>query len=70
MKTLIANIPDKDESLIMALMKKFGFKMRILSDNDFENEDAIAEWIDEGLKTEDMPAIKLYEYLRKHGVDC
>ncbi|MFH1319541.1 MAG: hypothetical protein ABII90_02655 [Bacteroidota bacterium] len=70
MKTLIVNIPEKDESLIVALLKKFRFKTRVLSDEDFEDEDAIAKWISEGMNTEDIPATKLYKYLRKHGVDC
>ena len=70
MKTLIVNIPDKDESMIVSLMRKFRFKTRVLSDEDFEDEDTIAKWIRSGLNTKDIPAAKLYEYLREHGVDC
>ena len=67
MKTLIVNIPDKDEALITEILKKFRFKMQVLSDADLEDK-AIAKWINEGLKTEDIPEEEVFEIFRKNGI--
>ena len=67
MKTLIVNIPDKDEALITEILKKFRFKMQVLSDDDLEDK-AIAKWINEGLKTKDIPEEEVFEIFRKNGI--
>ena len=69
MKTMIINIPDKEENFFITLMKKIKFKNRILTDEEAE-EMQMAKWIDEGMESEDIPIEKVYNYMRKHGVDC
>lgn len=34
MKTIIVNIPEKEESFFLSLLKKFHFKSRVLSDEE------------------------------------
>jgi hypothetical protein len=67
MKTIIINVPDKDESIILSLLKKFRFKTRVLSKEDLE-EEALAKWIDEGMKSEDVPEEEIFDLFRKHGI--
>ena len=67
MKTLIVHIPDKDENLILSLFKKFRFKATVLTNEDLEDE-ALAKWIDEGMRTEDIPEEEIFDLLRKHGI--
>ena len=50
-------------------MKKFKLKNRFLTDEEVE-EMQIAKLIDEGMESEDIPKEKVYDYMRKHGVDC
>ena len=69
MKTVIVSIPDKKEKLVTSFLKKNRLKSRVLTDEDKE-EMALAEWIDEGMKSEDVPIEKVFEHLRKHGVKC
>ena len=69
MKTVIVNIEKKDEVFFRELFKKFRIKARVLSDEEKE-EMALAEWIDEGMKSEDVPLEKVLKHLRKHGVKC
>ncbi|MEP7167763.1 MAG: hypothetical protein ABI855_00170 [Bacteroidota bacterium] len=68
MKTVIVNIPDKDENLFAALLKRFGFKSRVISDEEKE-ETALAEWINEGTKSEEVSEEKVFSTLRKHGIE-
>lgn len=68
MKTIIANIPARDENLFIALFRKFKIKTRVLTEEEKE-EMAMAKWIDEGMKSEDVPMKKVHEYFRKHGVN-
>ena len=70
MTTVVVNIPDKKENLFLKLFKKHHLKTRVLSDEDLEDDEIMAKWINEGLKSEDIPVEKLYEFLRKHGVNC
>ena len=69
MKTIIVNVPDKDESLLIGLLKKMGLKSKILSGEEVEDR-LMAKWINEGMKSEDVPMEKIVEHLRKNGVDC
>ena len=69
MKTIIVSVPDKDESAVNALFKKLRLKPRVLTDEEKEDK-LLAKWIMEGMESEDIPVEKVYNYLRKHGVDC
>ena len=65
MKTIMVTIPEKEESFFLSLLKKFHFKSRVL-DEELE-DDALAKWIDEGMKSEDVPLEKVFQLLEKHG---
>ena len=67
MKTIIVNVTDKDENLFKALLQKMGFKSHVVSEDEKE-EAALAKWINEGLKTEEVSEETVYNTLRKHGV--
>jgi len=67
MKTIIVNIPEKKESFFLSLLKEFQFRSRVLTDEERE-EMAIAKWIDEGMKSEDVSEEVIYQTLRKRGV--
>lgn len=67
MRTIIVNVPERDESFFSTLLKKFGFKSRIVSEEEKE-EAALAKWIEEGMKSEEVPEEKVFSTLRKHGV--
>ena len=67
MKTIIVHVPDKDESLFEAVVKKMGFKSRNIG-GEKEEEKAMAKWIDEGMESEDIIEEKVFATLRKHGV--
>jgi hypothetical protein len=66
-KTIIVNVPDKDKNLLTSLLKKLGLKSRLIRDNEKE-EVALAKWIDEGMKTEEVNKKTIQSTLRKHGV--
>ena len=68
MKTIIVNIPEKKENYFLSIFKKHHLKTHVLERE--EDEDLIAKWIDEGMESEEIPKEKIYEYLRKHGVNC
>ncbi len=64
MKTLIVNIPEKDQSLIIALLKKFKLSPKVLTEE--EKEDMMfVKLIDEGMQSEDVPIERIYEKLRQ-----
>ena len=67
MKTIIVNVPDRDENLFNSLVKKLGFKSRIVPEEEKE-EIALAKWIDEGMESEEVSEEIVYATLRKHGV--
>jgi hypothetical protein len=69
MKTFVVSIEKKDELFFVELLKKFRMKARVLSEEDKE-EMALAEWIDEGMNSEDVPVETVLKHLRKHGVNC
>lgn len=66
MATVIVNIPEKEKSFFLELLKKFHFKSKELSEEELEDE-ALARWIDEGMKSEDVPIEKVFRLLEKHG---
>lgn len=68
MKTIIVNVPDKDENLFSALVAKLGFKTRTISKNEIE-EVALAKWIEEGMQTKDVSEKEVFTTLRKHGIE-
>lgn len=67
MKTIIVNVPDKDETLFSSLVKKLGFKSRTVKEKEQE-EIALAKWITEGMKSEDVTESTIFSTMRKHGV--
>ncbi|MEK6615963.1 MAG: hypothetical protein AABZ32_07610 [Bacteroidota bacterium] len=69
MKTVIVNIPEKEESFFLSVLQKFRFKSKVLTGEQRE-EIAIARWIEEGMHSEDVSIEKIYKHFRKHGVDC
>ncbi|MBI4648714.1 MAG: hypothetical protein HY738_19545 [Bacteroidia bacterium] len=68
MRTVIVNIPEKKEHYFLTLMKKNRFKSRVLTDEELEDAE-LARWIDEGMKTEDIPIERVFELLKKNGTD-
>jgi len=68
MKTIIVNVPDKDEALFSALLMRLGLRSRPLTDEDRE-EQAMAKWIEEGLKTKEVATEEVLKALRKGGVE-
>ena len=67
MKTIIVNVPDRDETLFSALVAKLGFKSRLVSKDEKEDH-ALAKWIDEGMESEEVSEKTVFSTLRKHGV--
>ncbi|MCY7409301.1 MAG: hypothetical protein LH473_03440 [Chitinophagales bacterium] len=67
MKTIIVNVPDKDETLFSSLVKKLGFKSRTVKEKEQE-EIALAKWITDGMKSEDVSEATVFSTMRKHGV--
>jgi hypothetical protein len=68
MKTIIVDVPDKDEAMFNALLSRLGMRSRPLTEEDRE-EQAMAKWIGEGLKTEEVAAEEVLKALRKGGVE-
>lgn len=68
MKTVIVNVPEREESFFLSVLRKFRFKSRVLTEEEKE-EMAMARWIEEGMQSEDVPLEKIYKHLRKHGVN-
>lgn len=67
MKTIIVQVPDKDETLFSALLNKLGFKSRVVAEKDKE-EEALAKWIDEGWDSEEVSEEAVLSTLRRYGV--
>ena len=66
MTTIILNIPEKKEDLVLKYFRKHRLRMRILKGK--ENEDLTAKWIDEGMKSGEVSEAEIFETLRKNGV--
>lgn len=67
MKTIIVDVPEKDAVLFNALLQRLGLRSRPMTDEDLE-EQAMAKWIGEGLRTEEVPTEEVLKALRKGGV--
>ena len=66
MKTAVVSFPDSSEDFFLSLMKKLRLKAHILSEEEVEDK-VLSKWIDEGMKTEDVPVKKIFELLERHG---
>lgn len=66
MKTVIVNIPEKEEAFFLSMLKKLKFRSQVLTEEELEDE-ALARWIDEGMKSKDVPIEKVFQLLEKHG---
>jgi len=66
MTNVIVKIPDGKENLSKEFFKKNHLKTRVLKAN--EDEQLIAKWIDEGMKSGEVSEEKVLETLRKNGV--
>jgi len=68
MSTVIVNVPKKEEDFFNNLMKKFKFKAHAISAKKME-ESALANWIEEGMKTKDIPVKELHKFFKKNGIN-
>ena len=68
MKTIIVNVPDKESELFSALIKKFGFKSHVISDEEKEVT-IIHKWIEDGMNTDEVAEEVVFKTLQKHGVN-
>jgi len=66
MTTVVLKIPDKKKVYFLNYFKKHRLRMHILRAK--EDEDLIAKWIDEGMKSEEVPEEEIFEIFRKHGI--
>ena len=66
MKTIILNIPEKEEIFFLTVFKKFRLNPTVLTNEDLEDKE-LARWIEEGLKSEDIPMEKVFKLLEQHG---
>ena len=66
MKTVIVTIPEKEESFFLSMLKKMKFKSQVVTEEELEDE-VLSRWINEGMKSEDVPMEKVYQLLEKHG---
>jgi hypothetical protein len=66
-KTVIVNIPEKEETFFLSLLKKFHFRSRVLTDEELEDEE-LARLIDKGMKSKDVSEKEIFEIFRKHGI--
>jgi len=67
MKTIIVNVPDKKEELFLSLMRELKLKTFDMSSEELEDK-ILARWIEEGMKTDDVPLEKVFEHFRKHVI--
>ena len=67
MKTVIVSIPDEKETALISFLKKNRMKSRVVSEEEMEDA-ALARWIDEGMKSKDIPIQKVFALLEKNGV--
>ena len=66
MTTIIVKIPDKKANMFASYFKKHRLKTRGL--NSKEDEDMMAKWIDEGMKSGEVSEKDVLEILKKNGV--
>ncbi len=68
MSTIIVNVPDKEKDFFNDLLKKFKFKSHSISEEELE-EAALAKWINDGMKSKDVPLKELYKFLKENGAN-
>jgi hypothetical protein len=68
MSTILVNVPKKEEDFFNNLLKKFKFKSHAISAEELE-EAALANWIEKGMKSKDVPLKELYKLLKDNGVN-
>ena len=68
MKTVIVSIPKEKERMLTSFLKKNRMRSRVVSEEEMEDA-ALARWIDEGMKTKDIPIQKVFDLLKKHGAN-
>lgn len=68
MKTIIVNVPENKENLLMKFIHELNLKSKVLTDEDFEDV-VLAKWINEGMKTEDVPMETIFEVFKKNGIN-
>ena len=66
MTTVVLEIPKKKENYFLSLFKKHHLKTRVLERE--EDEDLIAKWIDEGMKSEEVPEEEIFAIFLNHGI--
>lgn len=67
MKTIILNIPEKKEIFFMNFFNKHHLKVCVVEQE--EDETLMAKWIDEGMKSEDVPEEEIFKIFRKYGIE-
>ncbi len=67
MKTIVINVPDKDESWFVSLFEKLKLKTHVLTEEEKEDI-SMAEWIDEGMKSGEVSKETIFATMRKNGV--
>lgn len=67
MTTVVLRIPDKKEKEFQNFVKKHHLRKYLLEIN--EDQDLMAKWVDEGMKSEDVPIEKIFALFRKNGIN-
>jgi hypothetical protein len=68
MKAVLVDLPEKDEAMFSALLKRLGLRSRTLSSEQLEDR-ATAEWILEGAVSEEISEDDVLQTLRSRGVE-
>jgi hypothetical protein len=66
MKTVIVKVPEKKESNFREFLKRHHLKSQVVEKE--EDEELIAKWINEGMKSEEVSEEEIFEILRRNGV--
>lgn len=66
MKTVIVKVPDKKEKTFATYLKKNRYRSKVIS-REYLEDVQMVKWIDEGMKTEDVPVEKVFAFLAKNG---
>ncbi len=68
MKAVLVDLPEKDEAMFSALLKRLGLRSRTLSSEQLEDR-ALAEWIMDGAVSEEISEDDVLQTLRNRGVE-
>ena len=66
MKRVIVNIPDKKEEFLLNLFKKHHLEIQVIEEED---ENIMAKWIEEGMKSGEVSEDEVLQTLRKYGAE-